>query len=442
MLLIHSQLINNRVAYIFKFLFGDILKVDFRLTDNHSEFIDYKGAKFSYGRTAFNDRAIPHFASVDLLFETDVYKQNIEFEKANETSGEVYFYKVKDGTLPFDVFASSFYLLTRYEEYLPHVKDKYGRFNPEDAAAYRGNFLDRPLINSWAMQLKEILLKHYPTLHFPFIPFVFKPTINIDNAYSFKYKGAVRIIFSLLGLLITFNFKTFYQRMLIHLGMEKDPFDTYEKQLSINKQYNLKPIYFILLGNNGKFDKNNSFRNKGYINLINKLEKEVEIGFHPSYISCRSEKQLVTEKSRLEKIIGRKVTKSRHHYIKLDLPITYQLLTKAGIEEDYSMGYPTKIGFRASTCTSFNFFDLQKNEETNLKVHPFIIMDSTLKKYLHVRSKDVITYLLPLVESIKKTGGTFMFIFHNESMGGGKVWKNWGEVYERFIKLALAKSVE
>ena len=442
MLLIHSQLVNNRVAYIFKYIFKEVLKVDFRLTEDLSEFLEYKGPKFSYGKIPIGGSSIPHFGAVDLLFETDVFKQIIEFEKLYDSNGEVYFFKVTEGIIPFDVFACSFYLLTRYEEYLPHKKDRYGRFDPEESAAFKGNFLDRPLINIWANQIKHILSNHFPNLHFPYVPFLFKPSINIDNAYSFKYKGAVRIVFSLVTLLLTLNFKKFYHRILIHLGLENDPYDTYEKQLNINKQYNVKPIYFILLGNNGKFDKNNSFKNKGYINLINRLEKEVEIGFHPSYHSCRSERQLEVEKHRLEKIIGRKVTKSRHHSIKIDLPITYQLLAKAGIKEDYSMGYPTKIGFRASTCTPFNFFDLQKNEESDLKINPFIIMDSTLKKYLHVKSKDVVTYLSPLVDAIKSTGGTFMFIFHNESMGGGKVWKNWGEVYERFIKLAISKSAE
>lgn len=435
MILIHVPQITNRLSYTFDFIFKTILKVDLSLTTEEEEFRKHLGPKLSYGKRKIQDDSL-HFRSADILFEKDLYQQTIEFERKD---GNVTFFKVSGGELSFDPFACSFYLVSRYEEYLPHTRDRYGRFKAESSTAYKGDFIEKPVINEWAIQIKEILLKKFPDIDFPKIPYSFTSTIDIDNAYAFKYKGLFRKTASLFLLLVKLEFSKFINRILIHLGSKEDPFDTYEKQFKIHKQNNIRPIYFILIGDYGKYDTNLSHTNQQYIKLIKKLDEHAEVCLHPSYGSNKSEKQLAIEKARLEKIIGKPVTKSRQHYIKMDLPHTYRTLLKVGIKEDFSMGYATQAGYRASTCTPFYFFDIEEDKKTDLKVNPFVIMDTTLKKYLHIRSKDVIPYLQPLVSNIKELGGQFMFIFHNESLGGERVWKNWGDVYEKFIRMSMLK---
>ena len=100
------------------------------------------------------------------------------------------------------------------------------------------------------------------------------------------------------------------------------------------------------------------------------------------------------------------------------------------------MGYPDKVGYRASIATPFYFYDLVNEQQTNLKIFPFVVMDVTLKKYLHIKSKDVTSFLTPIIEENKKIGGHFIFIFHNESMGGEKMWKNWTDLYEKLIQIS------
>jgi hypothetical protein len=431
MLLIHVPKITNRIKYIFSFILQDILRTEFNLTKDKDYFISYEGPKFCYGKQAVPETL--YFAATNLLFEDDIYQHNIEFISWNELK---VFFSVNHGSaLPFDIFSASFYLVSRYAEYLPHTKDRHGRFNPEDSANFKGGFLDRPILNIWANYLKLILSKEL-NIEFSATPYIFTPTININNPYSYKYKGAVRNGIALSGHLFKFQFKRFSKRLKVILGAQKDPYDSYEEQNRIHKKYNLKPHYFVLLGDYGKYDKNLSHKNKEYISLIQALDKTGEVCLHASYESAENEIQMHKEKQRLENILQRQVTKSRQRYLKINIPYTYRMLINVGIREDYSMGYASKVGFRAGTCTPFYFFDIEKNQQTELKIFPFTAMDTTLKHHLKMRSKEVISFLDVIVNEIKPVGGNFIFIFHNESIGNSGPWRNWGNLYEKVIQLA------
>jgi hypothetical protein len=435
MVLIHVSEVNNRLRYIFDLIFKDILKIEYTFSSTTEEFMASNLPKFSYGKSSLGN--FLHINSDTLLFEKDVHKQHIEFKQWNNLP---IFFHQDNANIPFDIFAASFYLVTRYEEYLPHGRDSHNRFKSEEGSAFKGGFLDRPLVNLWAIELKALLQKKFPQLQFPYPVFSFTPTIDIDNAYAYKYKGWFRITTSLLQRLFKLEFSKFMNRLRVHMGTKRDPYDSYEKQNQVHKSYNIHPLYFILIGDYGRFDKNLAYNNKYFIELIKSLGQKASIGLHPSYASNRSDGQLTKEKERLEHILEKKVERSRQHYIRMHLPYTYRNLVKLGIREDYSMGYPSKVGFRASVCTPFYFFDIEENQQTALKVFPFVAMDSTFKYYLKCRSKEVIPFLKPIVDEIKKVGGDFVFIFHNESIGNERNWKNWGDLYEKVIKLALSNN--
>jgi hypothetical protein len=432
MILIHVSEVNNRVKYSLDLLFKDILRINYQSTTNIEEFKESNLPKFSYGKQRIGNFAF--VSSAGILFENDIHKQHIEFNSWNNLP---IFFETANADIPFDIFGASFFLISRYEEYLPHNRDSHNRFRHDESVAFKGGFLERPIINLWAVELKNFLLTKFPALQFPHPVFSFTPTIDIDNAFAYKHKGFVRITSSLLARLFSLEFKKFKNRLSVHAGYKKDPYDSYQTQFQIHKKYNVKPLYFILLGDYSKFDRNISPNNKSFIDLVKSLDKNGKIGIHPSYKSNKSEALLVKEKGRLEGIVNAPISRSRQHYIKLEIPCTYRNLIKIGVKEDYSMGYPTKTGFRASTCIPFYFFDVEENIQKDLKIYPFVAMDSTLKHYHKFRSKEVVSYLRPIVEEVKTVGGNFTFIFHNESIGNERNWKNWGDIYEKVIKLSL-----
>jgi hypothetical protein len=144
-----------------------------------------------------------------------------------------------------------------------------------------------------------------------------------------------------------------------------------------------------------------------------------------------------SEKERLENIIGRPVAKSRQHFLKLKFPQTYQTAIKAGITDDYTMGFASLAGFRAGTCTPFPFFDLGKNAQTNLTIHPFQIMDVTLKDYLNLQPEEAWLLTSKLMDEVKKVNGTFAYLFHNESLHDLDQWQGWRGVFEQILEKGI-----
>ena len=93
------------------------------------------------------------------------------------------------------------------------------------------------------------------------------------------------------------------------------------------------------------------------------------------------------------------------------------------------MGYAKHYGFRASTCTPFYFYDLDYEIQTPLKVFPFAVMDGTLRDYLNLSIKPSYEIIINLARDVKKVDGTFMMLFHNESLSNRGRWRRWKKLY-------------
>ena len=436
MLLIYTHKITHRNTYIFNLFFKDLLGIGFKLTSDIEEFKDYAGEKISYTTNAIDNELV--FISRNLLFETAITEQNISVFDFN--SQKVFYATGNASALPFDVFAASFYLVSRYEEYLPHIRDEHDRFDPKDSLAFQQKFLHKPVINIWAIWIKNILKSKFPNLNFAEKKFEFLSTIDIDNAYAFREKGFTRSIGGYLKSLSIFDLKEIKQRTSVLLGKEKDPYDTYDFQLEILNKYKFKSIYFFLLGNYGMNDKNLPIESKKFQSLIKMLGDYAEIGIHPSYGSNKSKAQLKKEVTRLTKVLHRDVTKSRQHFLKLTLPETYRNLIELDITDDYTMGYASQYGFRASICTPLNFYDLDMEMETKLKIHPFAFMEGTLKYDLKVRPEDAMNKIKPLIEDVKAVNGVFISLWHNDTINDRTLWLGWKNVYEEMVKYAMKES--
>lgn len=434
MLLIYTPKITNRCKYIFHLVFKDILGVDFEVVSDADRFKNYPDEKISYAPQPIADEVFVQCHK--LLHETGINDKNIQvFEWEHNT---VFYATGKNSSFPFDPFAAIFYLVSRYEEYLPHIRDKHDRYNAFESLAYKHNFLHIPVVNKWAGRIKELLQKRYPAMKFPVQKYKYVSTIDIDNAFAYKEKGVMRTLGGYAKSFTRFDFPEVAERTKVLIGAQQDPYDTYQLLSDIQQRYKLHPIYFMLLGDYDVNDKNISPDNHRFQSLIKNLADHAEVGIHPSYSSNGNKPQLQKELKRLSSILNREITKSRQHFLKLRFPDTYRSLIDLDITDDYTMGYANQIGFRACICTPFNFYDLDFEVETRLKVHPFAVMDATLKYYMKVDPEEAMDYIKPLVDEVRAVNGVFMSLWHNETLSNDKVWFGWRELYEQVVKYAVA----
>jgi len=430
MLLVYSSEISPRLQYVLDFIGKELFEQPIEITTDKEVFHLSDKCRLNYSKHLFDVTSF-QIIPVELLFEQGIRQQDpvvIELEKTKA----IY---QSGGDFSFDIFAATFYLLTRYEEYLPHSKDAYGRYAHTNSIAFRENFLDQPVINIWLAQLKQGLLLRYPDLQFRRQQFSCNITYDIDIAYSYLHKGSVRTVGGFIRDFLAGNWHQISDRWQVLRGQKHDPYDCFEWLDALHLYCRLKPNYFFLVAKKQiGYDKNISTDVKAFRDLIEYYASKYEVGIHPSWQSGDNIKLLTEELEWLEVIVDRPVLSSRQHYIRFSMPETFRALITAGIRYDYSMGYGSINGFRASVCTTYKWYDLEREDATDLTITPFCFMDAN--SFYEQKQTPEQTYLevVRYYDLVKKLNGNFIPIWHNHLLGTDPAFKGWREMFELFMK--------
>jgi hypothetical protein len=431
--LVYTPEITPRVEFTFRFIFQEILGASIVFTEDLGNFGQSGSPKINYSPT--NTGGGLFLKAHSILFEKHIKDQLVDLVDFQEI--KLFFPTSADSFLPFDPFAVTFYLLTRYEEYLNEATDQHNRFLDSENLLVKLNLHQTPIVDRIAYWIADALSATNPVFRVKKRNFRMLTTIDIDNAWAFRNKNLMISAGGMAKTALTGKWDELVQRTSVLLRLQSDPYDTYEYILEVCKQRLDHLLFFFLVGDRNQFDKNISHKNKSFRQLITEIASYCEVGIHPSYSSNEKPWMFDSEKERLENIIGRPVAKSRQHFLKLKFPQTYQTAIKAGITDDYTMGFASLAGFRAGTCTPFPFFDLGKNAQTNLTIHPFQIMDVTLKDYLNLQPEEAWLLTSKLMDEVKKVNGTFAYLFHNESLHDLDQWQGWRGVFEQILEKGI-----
>ena len=426
MILVYTPKITRRIEYIFKHIFIKIIGLKVNFTSEVNEFVSFEGPKLSYAPKRLSNEF--YIKSNSILLEQGF--SDIEIDIKNWDDSKCFFHN-ENGSIPFDIFAASFYLISRYEEYLPHLKDVYGRFSHQESIAHKNNFLEDPVIDIWALKLKESLRSFFPNIIFDDRKFNLKTIIDVPSVYYYKNKGFLRTIGGVFTDLVRLKPKNIYTRLLVLFRLQKDPYDTFNWIINKQKQVSDKFLFFFLVGKFSTYDKNISLVKQPFINTIKLVSDYSIIGLKLSFFALSNLNILKKEKADIESITNRDLTISRNSFSKVNLPVNYRNLIKLNIREDYTMGYVNKIGFRASTCTPFLFYDIDNDIQTPLLINPYNLMDYSLlniNSFLDKKEKVIET-----IEKVKSVNGTFTSIFHNYSFSNDSRWNKFKEIFDIII---------
>jgi hypothetical protein len=420
---IYSENITSRLTYIVETLLGKRIS-GLKLTSSLEEFYNYEGLKINYSYKKFSDNEF-HIIPHGLLAKKEIRKQHVA---CFDWNGLKAFFPT-NGDIPFDIFSSSFFLMSRYEEYLPHQKDSYGRFAHIESLAFKEGFLNLPLVNLWLEELIKLLKAKFPQLKAKELSFTFIPTYDIDIAYNYTGKGFLRNTASWIK-------SVFEKEKLKKTGANgKDIFDVYDWLDELHQQHNLKPVYFFLLAKHrSRYDKNLSPKSAALQVLIRNTSGKYQVGIHPSWQSYFDERMVKQELQALKKISGKEISISRQHYIQITLPITFRKLITAGIADEYSMGYGSINGFRASYCLPFYWYDLMKEEQTSLTLHSFCYMEANSFFEQKLNVEQAREELQRYFNVVKKVNGQFITIFHNHFLTEEDDWLPWRSMYCEFLR--------
>lgn len=333
-----------------------------------------------------------------------------------------------------DILAQFFFHLSRYEEYLPFTPDQWGRFPASGSWAAQQGLLQRPWVDEWANTLLAELKRCFPALSIKPPGYQFFPTYDIDLAWAFRERSWGRQLPALARDFIKGHWKRIPLRFSVLRGLRRDPYDTYDWLLERHRQCALPAYFFFLVGGRGRHDRGISPNRPAFRQLVQRLLATHPGGLHPSFASNRHPWRLNQERDTLAAIIKAPVARSRQHFLILRFPQTYRALLAAGIRHDFSLGFADDTGFRAGTCRSFPWYDLENECTTELLLTPFQAMDVTLRKYLQLTPAEADQRLQTLADSCRHSGGTFCTLWHNSSLAQFEGWDSWVTVYEALMK--------
>ncbi|MFM2387998.1 MAG: hypothetical protein RL660_2755 [Bacteroidota bacterium] len=428
-LVIYSAIITVRLQYVLHFVCDEVLQMPYVLTDKQSDVLQ-GDCVLNYSHTPIEHslQIIPS----NLLFESNVAPQTFE-QKQDDALPKIFCNKSDIG---FDVLAAIFYVLTRYEEYLPHKQDMYGRFAFEESLQHKLGVLDKAIVNRWAWHLYEQLIKVHPTLQQCKPQSSIKHTYDIDMAYANAARSQGAMWRGVIGSTIKLRFKEAIEKLQAYQGYAKDAFDCFDEILAAH-QTNTAHFFWLVAEKNTSYDKNNLPTEPAMKELIERISKVQISGIHPSYEASRLPHLIEQEMNSLQNNTSQYIDTARFHYIRYLLPSSYEALVKYGIREDYSCGYGSTNGFRCGTAQPHYWFNLKTNETSTLRLQPFVWMDANCHYEHKYNFQQSLENYNMYAQEVEKYGGVFTPIWHNFLIGTRKDFANMRQVWQRVMLAKL-----
>lgn len=339
-----------------------------------------------------------------------------------------------------DLVASSFFLLSRYEELLVTERDEHGRFSGKFSLPYRAGFLSRPIVDEYGQLLRSWLRDlgcavSEPTPDYSRIVL----THDVDFLYNFRhFRGLLGgIKRAVLGQGV--GLKTVAKSLF---SLENDPAYTFpwllEQDKRVPKSHTI--VFVKAAKKRAKLDYPHyslTSRDAHHFFELSNLY-DCEIGLHASYASGVEPALVLQEKERLQSVISQPITSNRHHYLRIFKPEEMDMLLTAGITDDYTLGYADVAGFRLGTCRPVKWINPITKCVTELTLHPLTVMDCTLSNdnYMALNYEQALDCVQKLLLQVKRHGGEAVLLWHNTVISDRKAYHK--ELYAQIINfLAL-----
>ncbi|MEX2483398.1 MAG: polysaccharide deacetylase family protein [Brumimicrobium sp.] len=410
--------------YVFSILLKEILgcKIDFSKGES-SRFIISQGEKsIEIKNVFFQDQSIKNLYSKDnipdktstnkiaingasLIYETLYGEPNIELSKTNTV-------------IHFDIIASAFFMLTRWEEAISDQLDQLGRYNAKDALSVRNGFYCRPIINEYA----HILLNIFKYMEFNIAEkeYSYEAVVTFDIDQIRKWFSFKQLLISIKDNLIegklNYCFKDIASYFRAKNKVDADPYCNFNYIVDSLKKRGIEnaTFYFKAITSESKYDRNKYSLSSKEIQDAFQLIKtsNYKIGIHPGFLTYDNPNLIAKEVSALAAHASQKINSVRQHYLKFKIPDTWRHQSLNQLTEDSTMIYPHEVGFRNGICQPFQVYDFEKRELMNMREFPLIFMESP---YFSKRQK-LIYDVAKVTDQVKKYGGVNTILWHNSNL--------------------------
>jgi len=427
---------NNSIEtkYVFHCLLNEFLGYDYEIetTENVFDFILKVGDKKLVVKNHFFQ------SSNDSLYELDRIPKKIEegtikvdsvkypvitlFGENNVTV------ETDDIVIHSDLIASTFYMLTRWEEFVIQERDTHNRFDVKHSLAYKFNFLNRPIVNEYVDLLEALLLSIGYKGSRKIRKYKVVPTHDVDTPYL--WTSANKVVRSFAHSILKKPSWYEFSHKIQCLVKGKDPFDTHDYFMNLSEANGVKSNFFFLCGGLTKYDNRYDINSPRILNLLKHIQKRGHnIGIHPTYDSYNDPIMLANEIESLKLASGQEIKTGRHHYLRFSMPQTWRHWEQNEMDWDSTLSYAGEAGFRCGVCYSYPVFDIENRKQLHLKEKPLIVMEASIVQYEKLTPDQCLERVSKLKNQVKKHNGEFVFLWHNSSFAMD-LWRGYEVVLE------------
>ncbi|TNE59139.1 MAG: hypothetical protein EP344_09190 [Bacteroidetes bacterium] len=344
-------------------------------------------------------------------------------------------YRQEAGTVHcgLDLFAGTFFMLTRWEEHVLQDRDQYGRFPARKTLAFRCGFLDRPVVNEYAGLLRHILLQHGWTPKD--YPPAFRLHLSHDVDHPFLWwnrQDKWRTIAA--SLIKRHNAKEAAWWWRYAGTTDTDPYDCFDEWMDLYEAHGWKASFNFMGERPQTFDCYYPLWHPAVVGLIQRLAARGHtIGFHPSRAAATDPERFSQELESIREVAPVPVRTGRQHYLCFSAPATWQQWADHDMEWDSTLGYPEMPGFRCGICHTFPVFNFLTRKTLPLLEKPLLAMDVTFAHYLKYEPSVALQQLIQLRRQVEKHQGEFVLLWHNSSWNT-YFWASWQQMFLDFVE--------
>jgi hypothetical protein len=334
-----------------------------------------------------------------------------------------------------DIFSSSFFMLSRWEELVIETKDKFGRCEESEMFIMKQNIYFRPLVCEYCFLLKKLLLLLNENLEFKVI--IYSPLITHDVDYLFRYDSLFSVGQNIAGDLINRKSlltakQTISNYIRYKQGKTKDPFDTFDELMDTSEKHGLKSSFYFKPSLPGENDFTYNIFDERVKEIVKNIDKRGhEVGIHPSKNTFHNEEQFHKEVQRIRSLEVA-IYGGRQHYLLYDVEDTFRYWENSFLEYDSGLGFYSKTGFRCGICWPFTLFDVKQRKIMKLIEKPLSFMEASI---LPLKPEPELLYenIMRILNQIKKYSGLFVFLWHNDGFNRPEnlIYR---EVYDEVLK--------
>ncbi len=284
----------------------------------------------------------------------------------------------------------------------------------------KGDLFDRtsqaplkPKVNFLIEEIEQVLYENLPP-HIPYIKKWYWPNWNeyalcishdVDKlSESRSHIWKIRKRFSMFTVLKAL------------LGIS-NPYNNLKEYLKFENQYGVHSSFYFLA------EEYDFSKISQELQLLN--ENKMDLGLHGGFGTHSDAKKLNDEKTKLEKILKQPIFGTRQHFLKFELPETWNVHNRTDLLYDTTVGFNDKIGFKLGFAFPFFTPDAHLNPSPLIEL-PLLIMDAAMWTHLKHTEETALNTILEFRDKIKQFHGLLTVLWHQCTlkMRGGRIYKN------------------